>query len=56
MALSLVLLAAAAATSWPLLMWCFALAWASMPAATALHIRGWYGEQSQHDGDRPHNR
>ncbi|AYV26434.1 DUF3040 domain-containing protein [Streptomyces avidinii] len=55
-ALSLVLLVAAAATSWPLLMWCFALVWASMLAATALHIRGWCGEQSQPDGDRPHNR
>ncbi|MFG2972433.1 DUF3040 domain-containing protein [Streptomyces sp. NPDC048331] len=51
--LSLVLLAAAAATAWPLLMWCFTLVWASMLAATALHIRGWCDEQRPSSGGPP---
>ncbi|MCC9711914.1 MULTISPECIES: DUF3040 domain-containing protein [unclassified Streptomyces] len=54
--LCLGLLLAAAATSSPVLIWCFALAWVSLLAAAALFLRGWYRNRRTREGGTPPDR
>ncbi|MEU6756808.1 DUF3040 domain-containing protein [Streptomyces sp. NPDC046685] len=51
--LCLGLLVAAAATSSPVLIWCFALAWVSLLITTALYLRGWYRNRRARPGGTP---
>ncbi|APU43396.1 DUF3040 domain-containing protein [Streptomyces sp. TN58] len=48
--LCLGLLVAAAATSSPMLIWCFALAWVSLLVITALYLRGWFRKRRARSG------
>ncbi|MFI1940863.1 DUF3040 domain-containing protein [Streptomyces purpureus] len=51
--LCLGLLVAAAATSSPVLIWCFALAWVSLLVTGAVYLRGWYRNRRTHGPDKP---
>ncbi|AYV26327.1 DUF3040 domain-containing protein [Streptomyces avidinii] len=55
-ALCLGLLVAAAATSSPVLIWCFALAWVSLLVTTALYLRDWYRNRRTRAGGTPPDR
>ncbi|MFG2868844.1 DUF3040 domain-containing protein [Streptomyces zaomyceticus] len=54
--LCLGLLVAAAATSSPMLIWCFALAWVSLLVTMALYLRGWYRNRRARSGGAPPTR